>query len=100
MESSNQMNQKWQLMRGDYTPFRDPNEPVKQPATPSEWFARRFPHETQRWGCPFLESMTGEVEGIQVKMITPAALNDNFFAAILSDHQLNHSVVYFGGLYT
>ncbi len=88
----NQMNQRWQLMRGDDSVFHDPNQPVKEPATPSEWFVRRFPYETERWGCPFLELATTR-DGYTV--MTPAALNDNFFAAILNDRQLLHSVVYF-----
>ncbi len=87
---------KWQLKRGEEIPFcrRDTQTP-RPPSTPSEWFSRRFPHEAQRWGCPFLElAVEGDVGGFPTKTITPAAMNDNFFAAILNDHQLKHSVVF------
>lgn len=84
-----------QLSRGEI-PFGllDCNTPQNPPATPSEWFARRFPAEVNRWGCPFLEEVAVDrVTGR--KQITAIALNDNFFASTLSDSQLGHSVVFF-----
>ena len=86
----------FQLNRGDERPFvfRDIATPQQPPATPSEWFARRFPAEVQRWGCPFLEAVEeGRVTGR--KLITAVAMNDCFFAAALSDSQLGHSVVFY-----
>jgi hypothetical protein len=83
-----------QLKRGDI-PFglRDINIPAKPPATPSEWFARRFPVEVKRWGCPFLEEVD-EDRTTGRKQITAVAMNDCFFASTLSDSQLGHSVVF------
>jgi len=84
-----------QLKRGDI-PFglRDCNIPAQPPATPSEWFARRFPAEVNRWGCPFLEEVVEDrISGSQ--RITATALNDNFFVSTLSDSQLGHSVVFY-----
>ena len=74
--------------------FRDIHLPVQPPATPSEWFTRRFPVEVKRWGCPFLEEVAVDrVTGR--KQITAVAMNDCFFAATLSDSQLGHSVVFY-----
>ena len=68
--------------------------PPQPPATPSAWFAQRFPAEVKRWGCPFLEAVT--TNPVMLTTTTHAvALNDNFFAAILSDQQLGHAVVFF-----
>ena len=68
--------------------------PPQPPATPSAWFTQRFPAEVKRWGCPFLEAVT--TNPVMMTTTTQAvALNDNFFAATLSDQQLGHSVVYF-----
>jgi len=84
-----------QLSRGEI-PFglRDSNVPQKSPATPSEWFARRYPAEVKRWGCPFLEDVD-EDRTTGRKQITAVALNDCFFASTLSDSQLGHSVVFY-----
>lgn len=84
-----------QLKRGDI-PFglRDCNAAQNAPATPSEWFARRFPSEVQRWGCPFLEAVVEDVNTGR-KAISATAINDCFFASTLSDSQLGHSVVFF-----
>ena len=65
-----------------------------RPITPSEYFSHRYPVETERWGCPFLEEVTEDLHS-GCKLIRPLALNDNFFASILSDQRLGHSVVYF-----
>lgn len=83
-----------QLSRGEI-PFalRDINLPVHPPATPSEWFARRFPAEVKRWGCPVLEEVV-EDDDTGRKRITATALNDCFFASTLSDSQFGHSVVF------
>ena len=63
-------------------------------ATPSAWFSQRVPAEVKRWGCPFLEAvMTNPV--MMTTTTQAMALNDNFFAAILSDQQLGHAVVFF-----
>ena len=64
------------------------------PATPSEYFSHRYPVETERWGCPFLELVVKDLDSGR-QLLRPIALNDNFFAAILSDQCLGHSVVYF-----
>ena len=84
-----------QLKRGDI-PFalRDISIPVHPPATPSEWFARRFPAEVHRWGCPFLEEVD-EDRTTGRKRITAVAMNECFFAAALSDSQLGHSVIFY-----
>ena len=86
----------FQLKRGEETPFvfRDIAVPQQPPATPSEWFARRFSAEVKRWGCPFLEAVVEDVETGR-KLTTPVSMNCNFFAAALSDSQLGHSVVYY-----
>jgi hypothetical protein len=83
-----------QLSRGEVPfAFRDINIPAQPPATPSEWFGRRFPAEVKRWGCPFLEEVAVDrVTG--KKRITATALNDCFLASTLSDSQLGHSVVF------
>ena len=68
--------------------------PPQPPATPSAWFTQRFPAEVKRWGCPFLEAvMTNPV--MMTTTTQAVALNDHFFAAILSDQQLGHAVVHF-----
>ena len=70
------------------------NAPPQPPSTPSAWFAQRFPAETKRWGCPFLEAVM--TNPVMLTTTTQAvAHNDNFFAAILSDQQLGHAVVFF-----
>jgi len=85
----------FQLSRGKEIPFtfRDIAGPQQPPATPSEWFARRFPAEVKRWGCPFLEAVVEDVE--TRKLVTAVSMNNSFFAAALSDSQLNHSVVFY-----
>lgn len=84
-----------QLKRGDIPfTFQDINLPVQPPATPSEWFARRFPVEVKRWGCPFLEAV-GEDRTTGRKRITAVEMNDCFFAATLSDSKLGHSVIFY-----
>jgi hypothetical protein len=86
----------FQLSRGKEVPFtfRDVAGPPQPPATPSEWFARRFPVETKRWGCPFLEAVVEDVQTGR-KLITAVSMNNSFFAAALSDSQLGHSVVFY-----
>lgn len=77
----------------------DPNEafcygpPQHPPATPGEWFARRYPAAVEQWGAPMLEAVVADAQGN--KLVRPLELNDNFFAAILSDPHFGHSVVYF-----
>ena len=86
-----------QLKRGEQcerTAMYYHNAPPQPPATPSAWFTQRFPAEVKRWGCPFLEAVT--TNPVMMTTTTQAvALNDNFFAAILSDQQLGHAVIYF-----
>lgn len=86
----------FQLNRGDERPFvfRDIAVPQQPPATPSEWFARRFSAEVKRWGCPFLEAVVEDVETGR-KLVSAVSMNNSFFAATLSDSQLGHSVVYY-----
>ena len=66
--------------------------PTHPPATPGEWFARRYPAAVEQWGAPILEAVVADQHG--VKLIRPVELNDDFFAAIISDSQLGHSVVF------
>ena len=68
--------------------------PTHPPATPGEWFARRYPSIVQQWGAPILEAITTAVPSGD-RIVQPLTLNDNFFAAILSDPQLGHSVVFY-----
>lgn len=86
----------FQLSRGKEVPFtfRDVAGPPQPPATPSEWFARRFPVETKRWGCPFLEAVVEDVQTGR-KLVTTVSPNCSFLAAALSDSQLGHSVVFY-----
>lgn len=84
------------LSRGGEVPFvfRDVAAPQRQPATPSEWFARRFPAEVKRWGCPFLEAVVEDVQTGR-KLVTAVSMNCSFLAAALSDCQLGHSVAFY-----
>lgn len=86
----------FQLSRGKEVPFtfRDVAGPPQPPATPSEWFARRFPVETKRWGCPFLEAVVEDVQTGR-KLVSAVSMNCSFLAAALSDSQLGHSVVFY-----
>lgn len=86
----------FQLSRGAERPFvfRDVAVPLQPPATPSEWFARRFPAETKRWGCPFLEAVVEDVQTGR-KLVSAVSMNCSFLAAALSDSQLGHSVVFY-----
>jgi hypothetical protein len=67
--------------------------PTHPPATPGEWFARRYPAAVEQWGAPMLEAVINDQQGNQ--LVRPLELNDNFFAAILSDQQFGHSVVFY-----
>jgi hypothetical protein len=67
--------------------------PTHPPATSGEWFARRYSTAVEQWGAPMLEAVITDQQGN--KLVRPIELNDNFFAAILSDQQLGHSVVYY-----
>lgn len=67
--------------------------PTHPPATPGEWFARRYPAAVEQWGAPILEAVVADAQGNQ--LVKPIELNDNFFAAILSDPQFGHSVVFY-----
>ena len=67
--------------------------PQHPPATPGEWFARRYPAAVEQWGAPILEAVVADAQGNQ--LVKPIELNDNFFASIISDQQLGHSVVFF-----
>ena len=85
----------YQLKRYPPPLFHGPKY-TNPPATPSEDFSHRYPVETERWGCPCLERVEeGDSHEWTPRIVTPIALNDNFFAAILSDQRLGHSVVYF-----
>lgn len=67
--------------------------PTHPPATPGEWFARRYPAVVEQWGAPILEAVVAD--GQDNKLVRPIELNDNFFAAIISDTRLGHSVVFY-----
>ena len=73
--------------------FRDVAGPPQPPSTPSQWFARRFPAEVKRWGCPFLEAVVEDVDSGR-KLVSAVSMNCSFLAAALSDCQLGHSVVF------
>jgi len=64
-----------------------------QPRTPGQWFALKYPAEVQRWGAPILEAVVSDQRGNRI--VQPLTLNDNFFASIISDGQLGHSVVFY-----
>lgn len=67
--------------------------PPQPPRTPGQWFAARYPAEVQRWGAPMLEAVVADQQGNH--LVQPLTLNDNFFAAIISDARLGHSVVFY-----
>jgi len=66
----------------------------KQTLTPAIWFAKKFPDQTNQFGCPFLEMRQTSCDGFS--RVNPVAPNIDFFAAMLGgDSRLGHSVVYF-----
>ena len=67
--------------------------PTHPPTTPGEWFARRYSLLVQQWGAPMLEAVISDPQGN--RLIRPLSLNEDFFAAILSDPQFGHSVVFY-----
>jgi len=67
--------------------------PTHPPTTPGEWFARRYPAIVQQWGAPMLEMIVSDPQGN--RLVKPLTLNEDFFAAVVSDPQFGHSVVFF-----
>ena len=65
---------------------------TKEPFTPSSWFSHKFPDQ-QPYGSPFLEAEFTNLNGLT--RITPVAINEDFFAAILGGNQhLKHKVIF------
>lgn len=64
---------------------------------PSQWFATRYPEQAEQWGTPFLEHSLVVLEnGFQEEEVTPYAINNDFFGAILGgDRRFGHSVVFY-----
>ena len=67
--------------------------PTNPPTTPGEWFARRYPSAVQQWGAPMLEAVVADHQGN--RLVKPLTLNENFFAAVVSDPGFGHSVVFY-----
>jgi len=67
--------------------------PPLPPKTPAEWFSKKWPRQASVFGCPFLETTCTDEYGFQTT--NPIALNELFFASILSDARLGHKVVYY-----
>jgi len=62
------------------------------PHSAAAWFAKRFPQQSEIFGCPFVE-LNEECEERQ--RLTPIHLNADFFAAVLGgDERLGHRVIY------
>ena len=62
--------------------------------SPSDWFSRKFPALAERYGPPILEAVEPLLD--QSTRITPVALNEDFFAALLGgDKRLGHDLVYY-----
>ena len=63
-------------------------------SSPGDWFNRQFPKQAEMYGPPILEATHFSVD--LAEHIRPAALNEEFFAAVLKgDQELNHHVVFF-----
>jgi hypothetical protein len=69
-----------------------PQSPHK-PATPSQWFADKFPAAFRNFGTPFLETVE---HSIDFEFRRVVEINIDFFAAALGgDERLGHRVVFF-----
>lgn len=67
-------------------------QPTK-PATPSQWFADKFPAAFLNFGTPFLETVE---HGIDFDFRRVVEINIDFFAAALGgDQRLGHRVVFY-----
>jgi hypothetical protein len=61
---------------------------------PNQWFADKFPQQTEQFGPAFLAGTWTDADSLT--HFIPAYLNEDFFAAILGgDKHLGHQVVYF-----
>lgn len=68
----------------------------QKPTTPSEWFSKMFAVQAKIHGCPFIELVDNQSDGL--KKINPLAPNLDFLAAILAgDAKLGHKVIYLEG---
>ena len=67
-------------------------EKEKRPSTPSEYFSKLYPSKSDQFGTPFLETVHSSQFQTFVK---PIAMNDLFFASILSDESLGHKTVFY-----
>jgi hypothetical protein len=76
------------LLLNKYKPFAEPGM-----ESASAWFSKRFPRQAEIYGCPFIEL---QEELVERQKITPLAMNQDFFAAVLGgDERLGHQVVYY-----
>ena len=73
--------------------LRDKGE-VGPGTTCNEWFSAKFPDQVKQFGPAFFEARQSSVEGYS--RTTPASLNYDVCAAVLSDARLGLSTVYFG----
>jgi len=61
---------------------------------PNQWFAEKFPEQTEQFGAAFLAGTFTDGDGL--KRFIPAYLNEDFFASILGGNkELGHQVVYY-----
>lgn len=68
--------------------------PALPARSPSDWFARKFPELALQYGPPMLERVETLLDQ-DSQEITPVALNEEFFAAVLGgDPELGHRVIY------
>jgi len=85
---------RWQLKHYEVDPWMLKNQaPPLPPKTPAEWFSKKWPKPASDYGCPFLETTCTDEYGFQTT--NPIALNELFFASILSDDRLGHKVVFY-----
>jgi len=70
------------------------DEAERPPATtPGEWFSRKFPEKAFKYGAPLLEIV--QTTQSHDSHVIPEALNEDFFASILTDERLGHHVIYY-----
>ncbi len=62
--------------------------------SPGEWFSKRFPAQAEQYGPPMLECVETLLD--QSIQVSPVALNEDFYAAVLGgDDRLGHHVVFY-----
>ncbi|MEQ2007066.1 MAG: hypothetical protein ABMA26_09720 [Limisphaerales bacterium] len=93
MQHDNPLGQR--LMDSSAPPATNPLMPQspQKPATPSQWFADKFPAAFTNFGTPFLETVE---HGIDFDFRRLVEMNADFFAAALGgDERLGHRVVFY-----